>query len=178
MRWNSVELTGTALPLSEKPHESAPRVNEPESRIGIGVLAIWPVMVPLIEMPPPHSAENVPEISVAVWVVIAHWKFEQLDRSGSVVIAAVDTEPGVTALVERGFCMTQVPRNEDVDADAVLDAMAAVSAIFDGPITVEVRSTPQAVTARAVTSELNKISGFFMRFQFSVSADTPAADTD
>jgi hypothetical protein len=109
---------------------------------------------------------------VAVWLVTAHWKLPQLEKSGSVESDAV-TEDAVVRP-----CTTQVP-----SSDGVVDVPAAVVAevVLVGPSTLVVRSTLQAeVAASTASTELKGASVRFIRtivLVSLISADIPAADT-
>ena len=97
-------------------------------------------MSPCSDSPRSHSAENLPDASVAVWLV---------DRPLE-VRAAGEIRQRRTSATSRGLgaidapCTTQVPSSEGVDGLAAADAASGASG---GPRTVEVRSTLQAAVA-------------------------------
>ena len=146
---------GVPSPVSENGQPSVPRTSSPVTTMGIVAPPRRPVMVPWRIKPVPHSAENLPDASVAVWVVTAHAKFEQLEKSGSAV--AVDER--VTDAVVEVPCTIQVPSRDGVeDLEVDVPALAVV-----GPSTVDVRSTLHAVMApNAAISELNRTNDLFM----------------
>jgi hypothetical protein len=154
-------------PVSENGQASEPRVSDPVTTMGIVAPPRRPVIVPLNTKPVPHSAENRPEASVAVWFVIDQVKFEQLEKSGTV------TEDAVTAGVDVP-CTTQVPRSEGAD-----DFAGVAPEVVVGPSTVDLRSALHAdVAAIATTSELNRRRDLFcMGGYLLVSDNGQSADT-
>src|SRR5262249_30754085 len=115
-----------------------------------------PVTVPLNTNPTPHSAENRPEASVAVWVVTDQVKFEQLEKSG------IDTDDPEDVVAAGGVvpCTTHVPSIDGVE-EFPPDVLVV------GPSTVEVRSTPHAAIAIARADELSRNRDlFFMDLNF------------
>jgi hypothetical protein len=123
----------------------------PETTIGIVAAPRRPVMVPWRTSPGPHSAENLPEASVAVWVVTDHAKFEQLEKSGS---AVADAE----GVAEAAFGVPWTTQTPSRDGEVLGAALALV-----GPSTVDVRSTLHpVVAANAASSELSRMSDLFM----------------
>lgn len=142
---------GVPSPFSENGQLSEPRVSEPVTTIGIVAPPRRPVTVPLNTSPTPHSAENRPEASVAVWVVTDHVKFEQLEKSGTVTEVVEDVDAGGDVP-----WTTQVPSIDGIEEFPVDEDVLVV-----GPSTVEVRSTPHAATAIATASELDRKRDLF-----------------
>jgi hypothetical protein len=95
--------------------------------------------------------------------VIVHWKFEQLEKSGSVADPVFFDEAVDVP------CTTQVP---SIDGVVAVPATAPVAAVV-GPSTVEVRSTPHAAIATsAVSAELNRRKDLFMGIVSCIGRDT------
>jgi hypothetical protein len=166
--WNVTLSMGVPSPFSENGQVSDPRVNVPVITMGIVAPPSWPLMPPCRDSPPPQSAENAPDAAVAVWLVMVHWKFEQLEKSGSGETAEAIAEEAVTDEAVDFGCSTQVPRSDAVDDCPAV----AAPPLPVGPSTVEVRSTLHApVAARTASSELNKTRDLFITLFFCIGRD-------